>query len=160
MTDQVILGIDPGYDRVGWAVGKAHHGQLNDINFGCIQTKASDNLFVRYQQITQQLEQIIEQYQPTQLAIESLFFFKNQTTAMKVSEARGVIISSCLKSPIQIFEFTPLQIKQAVTGYGRATKEQLDKMVRLQLKLGNQKIIDDAMDALGILLTQAVTFRP
>lgn len=156
---EVILAIDPGYDRVGWAVGNVQHALISKLAYGCIQTNSGETLFQRYQQITSELAQIIQQHQPSQLAIESLFFFKNQKTVMQVSEARGVIISCCLQASLEIFEYTPLQIKQAVTGYGRAAKDQVDKMVRLQLKLGQQKIIDDAMDALGILLTHSVTFR-
>lgn len=159
MSDQIILAIDPGFDRVGWAVGTSQHHQISQSAYGCIQTNRQDTIYQRYQQITRQLEQIIVQHQPHQLAIESLFFFKNQTTVMQVSEARGVIISCCLRFNLEVFEYTPLQIKQAVTGYGRASKEQVDKMMRLQLKLGQQKIIDDAMDALALLLTHAVTFR-
>jgi len=156
-VSKVILGIDPGFDRIGWAIGQVQHRTVSNIAFGCIQTSKTETIFKRYQQIDQELQRLITQYQPQQVAIESLFFFKNQKTVMQVSEARGVIISTCLRSGLEIFEFTPLQIKQAVTGYGRATKEQMDKMIRLQLKLNQEKIIDDAMDALGILLTQSVS---
>lgn len=154
-----ILAIDPGYDRIGWAVGTNQQTQISQLNFGCIQTNSDQTLYQRYQQIIQELSQIITKYQPTQLAIESLFFFKNQKTVMQVSEARGVIIGCCLRSNLEVYEYTPLQIKQAVTGYGRADKNQVDQMLRLQLKLGQQKIIDDAMDAIGVLLTHSVIFR-
>ncbi len=157
---EIILAIDPGYDRVGWAIGNNNHAQLVDINFGCIQTNANQSLIQRYQQIITELEQIIHCHQPTQLAIESLFYFKNQKTVMQVSEARGIIIASCLKFNLTVFEYTPLQIKVAATGYGRATKEQVDNMVRLQLKLKSGKMLDDAMDALAILLTHSISFNP
>jgi len=156
----IILAIDPGFDRVGWAVGKSERGQISVLAYGCIQTSPRQTLFIRYQQIIQELEQLIRQHQPTELAIESLFFFKNQKTVMPVSEARGVIIGCCLKANLAVFEYTPLQIKQAVTGYGRADKKQVAKMMRLQLKLDDRPIIDDAMDALATLLTHAATIRP
>jgi len=148
-----ILGIDPGYDRVGWAVGTAQAQNWHHIFHGCIKTAKELSLIERYRIISRELKQIIQQYQPSVAVIESLFFFKNQKTALKVSEARGVIINTCLNQNLEIAEFTPLQIKQAVTGYGRADKTSVDKMVRLQLKLTDQKIIDDAMDALAIMLT-------
>ncbi len=152
-----LLGIDPGYDRVGWAIGQVNGAKIAVLGFGCIETDKNQTLIQRYQQIDTQLQEILEQFQPVEAAIESLFFFKNQTTAMHVSEARGVIISCLFRHQVGFAEYTPLQIKQAVTGFGRADKKAVEKMVRLQLGLTqtNEKILDDTMDALAILITHA-----
>ncbi|HEX9817920.1 MAG TPA: crossover junction endodeoxyribonuclease RuvC [Patescibacteria group bacterium] len=153
LSSTVILGIDPGYDRVGWAVGEVRGQTWLTIHHGCLKTSKAQTLFERYRQIAQELSAIIKTHQPTILAIESLFFFKNQKTALKVSEARGVIINTCLNHDLDIAEFTPLQIKQAVTGYGRADKNSVEKMLRLELKLTEHKIIDDTIDALAVMMT-------
>lgn len=150
---EIILGIDPGYDRLGWAVGAIQGQQWQALHYGVIQTTKGHPLVDRYQQLAQELTTIIKTYSPQIAVIESLFFAKNQKTALKVSEARGVIIKTCLAVNLKIAEFTPLQIKQAVTGYGRADKKSVEKMVRLQLKLSDRKIVDDAIDALAIMLT-------
>ena len=155
-ANQTILGIDPGYDRLGWAVGTVQGNNWRDIHHGVIQTDSKQTITKRYQTISEELTQLIKKHRPTVAVIESLFFFKNQTTVMKVSEARGVIISACLANKLTIEEFTPLQIKQAVTGYGRADKKAVEKMMRIQLNLKNEKIIDDAIDALAIMLTYKV----
>lgn len=157
---RVVIGIDPGFDRVGWAVGQAEAGTLSILDFNCIQTKKTEPLVRRYHQIDQELHMVLEQYQPTEAAIESLFFAKNQTTAMHVAEARGVIISCLFRHQVPYSEYTPLQIKQAVTGYGRADKVAVEKMVRLQLRLPelpgkSAKILDDTLDALAIVVTHA-----
>lgn len=149
----IILGIDPGYDRLGWAVGATNGQHWTQLHYGCIETPKQTALFDRYKLLQEELSQIISQYQPEVAVIESLFFFKNQKTALKVSEARGVILSTCFTAGLQLHEFTPLQIKQAVTGYGRADKKSLEKMVRLQLNLPKEKIIDDAIDALAVMMT-------
>lgn len=155
----LILGIDPGYDRIGWAIGQGASPKPTILDFGCIQTNKNDSLVERYQAIEQQLQQIITQYQPIVLAIETLFFSKNKTTALKVSEARGVILSSCARNKLDIFEYHPNQIKLTVTGNGHANKAALEKMVHLQLDLPHQKIIDDAIDAIGIVMTHAILKR-
>jgi crossover junction endodeoxyribonuclease RuvC len=156
---EVILGIDPGYDRVGWAVGSKQGQQWLSINYGLIQTDKTTPLTERYRTLAAQLTVIIKTHQPTVAVIESLFFFKNQKTALKVSEARGVIIKTCLGAGLKIAEFTPLQIKQAVTGYGRADKTSMEKMIRLQLKLTTSKIGDDVIDALAAMLTYGSVMR-
>ncbi|MBD3279706.1 MAG: crossover junction endodeoxyribonuclease RuvC [Candidatus Pacebacteria bacterium] len=153
----VVLGIDPGYDRIGWAVGQISRRQLKLQDYGCLTTSKKLPLMQRYQQLIKQTQQLIKKFRPQQLAIESLFFFKNKKTALKVSEARGVMLAELLKQQVKVFEYTPLQIKQAVTGYGRANKQAVAKMVRLQLKLTQKKIIDDAIDALAVLITHQVS---
>jgi len=152
-TPITILGIDPGYDRLGWGIGTTDGQLWTNLHHGCIQTPKTAALFDRYQLLQNELTQVIKTYQPQVAVIESLFFFKNQKTALKVSEARGVILSTCFTAKLRLHEFTPLQIKQAVTGYGRADKKSIEKMVRLQLKLSQEKIIDDALDALAVMMT-------
>ena len=154
-----ILGIDPGFDRVGWAVGSSSSAfDIKLLEYGCIQTNKKQDVFTRYKQIAAELKLIIQTHKPTELAIENLFFSKNTSTALRVSEARGIIIGTCLDSNTTVHEYNPNQIKQAVTGHGRATKTAMEKMVKLQFLLPkDEKIIDDAIDALGILLTHSVT---
>ncbi|NMA29495.1 MAG: crossover junction endodeoxyribonuclease RuvC, partial [Candidatus Pacebacteria bacterium] len=109
----------------------------------------------RYQQILEDLTAIIQRHQPQEAAIETLFWFKNQSTAMQVSEARGLILATLLKAGLKISQYTPLQIKQAVTGYGRADKKAVEKMVRLELAIDQnsaKEILDDTFDALALLL--------
>jgi len=149
----VVLGIDPGYDRVGWAVGKKNSNSIDVLGYGLIQTKASDDLFLRYQQIQQELVQVIEKHKPSICAIEKLFFSKNKTTALKVSEARGVIIITAIQHGLTIQEYGPNTIKLSVTGHGAADKQAVTKMVKMQLKLKEDKINDDAIDALAVVLT-------
>lgn len=154
--DKILLGIDPGFDRLGWAVGTVlPTSKVEVLAFDCIRTSKDTSIFERYNKLRIELEEILEKYHPTIVAIESLFFFKNLKTAMHVSEARGLILSSVLRFGCSVTEYTPLQIKQAVTGFGRADKAAVDKMVRLQLKLEDKKILDDTMDALAILLTHS-----
>ncbi len=159
MSNKIILGIDPGYDRLGWAVGRAQNGSAEIFDFGCIMTKKTDQLEVRYQDLEAQLQAIINQHHPQVLAIETLFFSKNISTALQVSETRGIIISVCYRHQLEIKQHNPNTIKLTVTGDGRADKKAVEKMVRLQLKLPTQHIIDDAIDALAIVLTEAVTRR-
>lgn len=148
----IIIGIDPGFDRVGYAVGQRSGQQIQVLGYGLIQTRASEDIFERYLQIMRDLTQAVERYKPTVAIVESLFFATNRKTALRVSEARGVIITTLLSQAVAVSECTPLQLKLAVTGYGKADKQAVAKMVRLQLKLPDNKIQDDVMDALGLLL--------
>ena len=161
----IVLGIDPGYDRVGWAIGTRavstgtirHNTLFNCTALGCIQTNKSESIFSRYQKIQNDLEEIIAYFKPTQLAIETLFFSKNKKTALRVSEARGIIIGSCLKNGLEVFEYDPVTIKLATTGDGAATKQAVEKMIRLQIAGQINKHLDDAIDAVAITLTHCVT---
>lgn len=150
------MAFDPGYDRLGWAVGEIEKGSVQQLTaYGAIITNPKQTLHQRYSQILTELEALVITHHPTAAAIESLFFATNRKTALHVSEARGILISVLLRHQCELSEYTPLQIKQAVTGYGNAEKTAVDKMVRLQLKLPNTKILDDTMDALAVLLTYA-----
>lgn len=154
----IVLGIDPGYDRVGWAILEENtKGKCSVIECGCIQTKKTDEIFLRYKSIITQLQENISKYQPEILAIESIFFSNNQKTAIRVSEARGVILGALIPSIDIITEYTPNQIKLAVTGYGNADKAAVEKMVKLQVALPNAKLIDDTIDAIAIAFTQIVS---
>jgi crossover junction endodeoxyribonuclease RuvC len=155
------MGIDPGYDRIGWAVGALTQGRLSVTAYGCIETNRQASRIERYQQLDTDLTQLLTQHQPTEAGVETLFFSKNQTTAMQVAEARGIIMSALFRQQVAIFDYNPMQIKQAVTGTGRADKTAVEKMVRLQLRLpptaAPKKELDDTLDALAILLTHAAS---
>jgi crossover junction endodeoxyribonuclease RuvC len=158
-TTVTLLGLDPGYDRLGWAVGSWTGRQWLSLDYGCLMTDPTAPIFDRYQQLLKDFEQLLAELQPTVAGIETLFFSKNQTTALRVSESRGLLIGALLAAkptpiaPTKILEINPNQIKQAVTGFGSADKAAVAKMVKLELQLGDQPIIDDAMDALSILIT-------
>jgi crossover junction endodeoxyribonuclease RuvC len=158
LSECLILGIDPGYDRVGWAVGEVNGAHdIRVVEYGAVQTNQKQTLIQRYQQIDTELTALVHRYQIAEAGIESLFFTNNQKTALHVSEARGVILSVLFRHNIQCAEFTPLQIKQAVTGFGRAEKSAVDRMLRMQYKLGQAKILDDTMDAIAVMVTHGVS---
>lgn len=156
-----ILGIDPGYDRIGWSLAAFKTQPLQIIAYGCIQTKKSESLFERYQQLTTDLAEIINRYRPDVAAIETLFFSKNQTTAMRVAEARGLIIGELLQQQIQIAEYNPMQVKLVAAGHGRADKAAIAKMVKLQVtwplhQPPTKSTLDDTLDAVALCLTHSV----
>ncbi len=151
-----IIGIDPGFDRCGWAIGDFAGSQRQVIAYGLITTDKTQALYQRLQDLDFQLTAVLNQYQPTAAAMEDLFFQNNQKTAMKVATARGVIISALFRHHLPLTDYTPPQIKQAVTGFGRADKKAVAKMVCLELKLTTaDKLIDDTLDALAVMLTHA-----
>lgn len=152
-----ILAIDPGYDRMGWAIGEKQNNTTNLIEYGYLQTSKEDTVETRYLAISKYVLQLIKEFKPSELALETLFFSRNQTTAMKVAEIRGIIIIACLQSGLTIHQYNPGSIKLTVTGYGKADKKAVEKMVRLQYKLLDEKIMDDALDAIAILMTHATT---
>ncbi len=150
-----MIGLDPGYDRVGYAVGTWEGNQLSLKTCGVIQTKKTDVIFDRYRQIQAQLNLVLTQFQPQVAHIESVFFSKNQKTAMQVSEARGIIIACLLDAQISIQEYSPQAVKLAATGYGNADKAAVYKMIKMQVKLPNHtNLVDDAVDAVALLLTK------
>lgn len=152
-----IIGLDPGYDRLGWGILEASRRNFKVVDFGIIQTKKQHSIFERYSQILSNLERILRQHNPQEAAVETLFFSKNQKTAMRVSEARGLIIGQLLHCSCQVFEYSPQDVKLAVTGYGKADKQAVEKMVRAELNLGSKKIIDDTLDALAVALTHGLS---
>jgi len=155
VANPIIIGIDPGYDRLGWAVGQKQAQTWNIIGHGCIQTSKKDSMEKRYLQILIDLKAVVDQYQPQEAAIETLFWSNNKTTAMAVSESRGLILAIFIQAGLKISQYTPLQIKQGITGYGRADKKAVEKMVKMELKIDQKDakdIIDDTFDALALLV--------
>lgn len=143
------MGIDPGTAITGYGVIEKNGDALKMIKYGCIKTTQDFSTAERLYQIDQQLSKIIQKHKPKKIAVEDIFFFKNLKTVIKVSQARGVILAQAAKMKIPAFEYTPLQIKQAVTSYGRADKNQVQQMVKLLLSLKEIPKPDDAADALA-----------
>ncbi|SHE71012.1 Holliday junction endonuclease RuvC [Marinitoga hydrogenitolerans DSM 16785] len=145
-----ILGIDPGYGRIGFGIIDKVGNNFKLIDFGVIETDKNADLNVRLLEIFDKLNNLIIEYNPDESAVESLFFFKNVKTAIQVGEARGVILLALQKADIPIFEYTPYQVKQAITGYGRAEKGQIQRMLKVVFNLKKNPTPDDAADALAI----------
>ena len=150
-----ILGIDPGTGIVGFGVIDTDGRRHTLVDAGVIRTPANQDLELRLQTIYESLQEIIAETKPEIMVVEKLFFAKNVTTAMSVSHARGVIMLSGVQAGVKIVEYTPLQIKQALTGYGRAEKHQIQEMVRVSLRLKTIPKPDDCADALAAALTHA-----
>jgi crossover junction endodeoxyribonuclease RuvC len=150
-----ILGIDPGLAIVGWAVLDSVKGQVYPVAFGAIRTPAHTKVEERLSTIKSDLETIIEKYHPDEMAVEEIFFNTNITTGISVSEARGVILCTAYDKGLKISEYTPLQVKQAVVGYGRAEKHQVIAMVTSILKLKAPPKPDDTADAVAIAICHA-----
>ncbi|MBU2068319.1 crossover junction endodeoxyribonuclease RuvC [Patescibacteria group bacterium] len=148
----IILGIDPGAAIIGYGIIERLSDKLKIIKYGCIRTEPKYSTAERLDQLDQQLTQLIKKYKPDKMAVEDLFFFKNQKTIIKVGQARGIILMRGARMKIPVFEYTPLQVKQAVTSYGRADKKQVQEMVKLLLKLEKIPKPDDAADALAIAI--------
>ena len=154
----IILGIDPGYAIVGYGViEKNRNGSVNVLDYGVITTPKEDSMPVRLKTIYDSLVQIIDKFHPDCMALEELFFQNNQTTAIHVAQARGVIVLVGYDKIGKLYEYTPLQIKQALTGFGRAEKKQVQFMVKSILGLSSIPKPDDAADALAAALTHAQT---
>lgn len=151
----VILGIDPGTTIVGFGVIEKNKNGLICKDYGCIKTEPKIPNIEKLSLIERELDNLIKNTRPDKIAVEKLFFCKNVKTAMNVAEARGVILSVCAKNGITPLEPTPLQIKQAVSCYGRASKQQMQKMVKIILGLKEIPKPDDAADALACAITCA-----
>ncbi|MEW8973332.1 MAG: crossover junction endodeoxyribonuclease RuvC [Tissierellaceae bacterium] len=154
-----ILGIDPGLAIVGYSIVECIGNRFRPIEYGCITTDA-DMLFPhRLKIIYEELLYIIDKYNPEDLAIEELFFNKNVKTAIKVGQARGVEVLAAINRGLDIYEYTPLQIKQAVVGYGRAEKHQVQEMVKMLLNLDEIPRPDDAADALAVAICHGSSLK-
>ena len=151
----IILGIDPGLAIVGWGVIEYKGNKFKVLGFGSVQTPSSMKTEDRLVEIFEGINDIIKKYKPDCMAVEELFWNTNQTTGIRVSEARGVILLCAAKLGIPIYEYTPLQVKQAVVGYGRAEKKQVISMVSMLLKLEKPPKPDDTADALAIAVCHA-----
>jgi crossover junction endodeoxyribonuclease RuvC len=156
----IILGIDPGIATLGYGVvEKDNNGQCRAVDYGVIVTPKDETLPVRLAILEEGITKILEKFQPDEVALEELFFSKNITTGIAVAHARGVTLLACVKRCGRLFEYTPMQIKQALTGYGRAEKKQMQQVVASLLKLSEIPRPDDAADALAIALCHAFTSR-
>ena len=147
-----ILGIDPGFAIVGYGVVDYESANFKTVDYGKITTHAGEKFPDRLNTVYMGVRQIIEAYSPEVLAIEELFFNTNTTTAINVAQARGVIMLAAKQANLKIYEYTPLQIKQAVAGYGRADKNQVQQMVKMFLKLKAVPKPDDTADALAVAI--------
>jgi len=149
-----ILGIDPGVAIVGFGLIESDHGSLRMLQYGAITTPAGQPLAARLLQISRDMEELIDAFRPDEMSIEELFF-SNITTGIAVAHARGVILCAAEKKRLPIYEYTPMQVKQAVVGYGLADKKQVMDMTKRLLKLKAVPRPDDAADALAIALCHA-----
>ena len=150
-----ILGIDPGYGIVGFGIIDYENSNYKVVDYGVIETPKEEDISVRLAMIYDAIGKLTETFKPDQIAVEELFYFKNQTTVIPVAEARGVILLAAVHSCGEIFEYTPLQIKQALTGNGRAEKAQVQFMVKAILGLEKIPKPDDAADALALAICHA-----
>lgn len=148
----IIFGLDPGIAIVGYGIIEAIGNKVRLLDYGVITTDASLSVPERLRIIDFELNRLIKEFEPDELAIEELFFNKNVKTVINVAQARGVEILSFVKRGIEIFEYTPLQVKQAITGYGRAEKKQMQESVRMIFKLKEIPKPDDAADAVAVAL--------
>ncbi|MBQ5389637.1 MAG: crossover junction endodeoxyribonuclease RuvC [Clostridia bacterium] len=147
-----ILGIDPGYAIVGWGIVDFENSRFRVVDYGSIRTAAGTDTVDRLEKIYDGMNLLLDKYKPDQMAIEELFFNTNQTTGIVVAEARGIILLAAKQHGLKIGEYTPLQVKQAVVGYGRAEKEQVIQMVTTMLRLPKPPKPDDTADALAIAM--------
>ncbi|KPV42267.1 crossover junction endodeoxyribonuclease RuvC [Alicyclobacillus ferrooxydans] len=154
-----ILGIDPGLARLGFGLIDLEENRLLPVHYGCLETPADWSTPRRLAFLYEELKKIIEQYQPSVMAVEQLFFYKNVTTAFVVGQARGVALLAGVQAGIEAVEYTPMQVKLAVTGYGKAVKTQVQDMVQLLLRLAERPEPDDTADALAIAITHAHASR-
>ena len=154
-----ILGIDPGLAIVGYGVIEKTQRGIEFVDCGVINTPKTESMPVRLAQIDGEMAQLIKEYAPDEIAVEELFFSKNVTTALPVAHARGVILLNAVLNCGQIFEYTPMQVKQALTGTGAADKKQVQYMVRSILRLKEAPQPDDAADALAVAICHAHTAR-
>lgn len=148
------LGIDPGYDRLGIAI--VEDGNL--LYSECFTTSKEDSHAERLSMVGKRISEVIERFKPDLLSIETLFFTKNQKTAMKVAESRGVALYEAKKNGLDVFELSPLQVKVAVTGYGKSDKSQVTMMVKKLLRIDKEKMKDDEYDAIAIAIAGDVSY--
>ncbi len=150
-----ILGIDPGYAIVGYGVLETERGKTRFLDCGVIETHAGERIEKRLKFIHDSTRELIRRFAPDACAMEELFFYSNQTTGINVAQARGVLLCACEEERLKVFEYTPMQVKSAVVGYGRAQKAQVMEMTRVLLKLPGVPKPDDAADALAVALCHA-----
>ncbi|MGN0017703.1 MAG: crossover junction endodeoxyribonuclease RuvC [Candidatus Gastranaerophilaceae bacterium] len=147
-----ILGIDPGMAIVGYSVLEVNGDSFELITSGSIQTQKGETDAYRLHEIFQDISTIIDTYKPDIASIEKLFYFRNQTTIIPVAEARGVIIMALEKFKVPVFEYTPMEVKQVLTGFGRADKKEVEKMVKITLQCDELPKLDDTIDSIAIAI--------
>lgn len=148
-----ILGIDPGMAIVGYSLLEYDGKNITLLTSGSIQTEKNQKEASRLLEIFNDMSALVEKLQPDICAIEKLFFFRNQTTVMPVAHARGVILTVLEKNNIPIFEYTPMEVKQILTGYGRASKKEVEQMVKISLNTENLPKLDDTVDSIAIAIS-------
>ncbi|OGW13877.1 MAG: crossover junction endodeoxyribonuclease RuvC [Nitrospinae bacterium RIFCSPLOWO2_12_FULL_45_22] len=153
-----VLGIDPGTIVTGYGVVEEKGGKLWALDWGAIQT-ATDPLPFRLKKIYKGLEEILEKFKPNTVAVESIFYAKNVRSALKLGQARGIALLSAASYDVEVVEYTPLEVKQAVVGYGRAGKEQVQEMVAFLLGLNNSLTSTDASDALALAICHIHSYK-
>jgi crossover junction endodeoxyribonuclease RuvC len=149
----IVLGVDPGYDRLGLAIIKQENGKQELLYSDCFITNKKDAFSARLLNLGLEVEKVLRDWKPEVVAIEKLFFTVNQKTAMAVAEARGVITYLCAKNKLTLAEYTPLEIKMCITGYGSADKKQMIEMIPRLIKIKEKIKHDDEYDAIGVALT-------
>ena len=152
-----IMGIDPGYAIIGYGVLDFNHGDFSVVGFGAVTTSADMSFNARLRAIFLDMQQLVEHYQPDELGIEKLFFNTNEKTAIDVAQARGVTLLPAIMKNIPIYEYTPLQVKSSIVGYGRAEKRQVQEMTRSMLHLKEIIKPDDTADAVAIAITHGLS---
>lgn len=149
----VILAIDPGFGRLGYAVMEIRRESPRVITSSCFETSPKLEYKKRLLLVGEKIKGLIAKYQPQVMALEKIFFAKNQKTALKIAEVRGILIYLAASSGIAVYEYTPLEVKMALCGYGQATKDQVRKMLKILLKLPSLPKLDDASDAIAVGFT-------
>jgi crossover junction endodeoxyribonuclease RuvC len=147
-----VLGIDPGTATTGWAILCEKKGEISPLAYGHIETSKEKSDDERILEISRDLEEIIKKYQPSEASVEDIFFFKNQKTIITVAQARGAVLLTLRQNNVRVSSYTPLQVKQALTGYGRADKKQMQEMTKSILKLEKLPKPDDTADAIAIAI--------
>lgn len=155
----IFLGIDPGTTTTGYGIIEERNNKFKIIDFGCITTKKYSASYLKLKEIYKQLTAIIAKFKPQAAAIEKIFFCKNAKTALNVEQTRGLILFLLARSNLAIFELTPLEVKKTITGYGHASKEQIQKMIKMLLNLKVIPKPDDAADALALAVSCAMRYR-
>jgi crossover junction endodeoxyribonuclease RuvC len=159
MNTLLIMGIDPGYGRCGWGVIEVLGNRLRHVDCGVIETLAKVAFPQRLLTLHRSIAQVLDKFQPREVGVEELFFSKNIKTGIDVGQARGVAVLTCAQAEVPVAEYKPVEIKQAVTGYGAATKIQVQKMVMTLLNLKTLSVKDDAVDALAVAICHAHSRR-
>ena len=155
----IVLGIDPGYALMGWGVVEANGSQMKLLGYGCIETKAGTPMQHRLRTLQLGIRDLTLMYRPDEVAFEELFFAQNVTTALMVGAARGAAIIAAAEYTENLYEYTPMQIKQAITGYGKADKKQIQQMVKMLLRMDELPKPDDAADAIACAITHCQAGR-